>query len=156
MVERLECPDCQLQTVERRASNLPRYVKLRKVDGVHDTYVCRNSECKWTGGANDLAETEQTGPDYEHGTATNWTETKPDGGTMKQEKRQKQIEVSPSRGFGGDDEVVELQADDVEVVSDDGRGQTKHGTAVVPMSREQAERVRDEIDAALGVLVDGE
>lgn len=153
-MERLECPNCQLQAVERRASNLPRYVKLRKVDGLHDQYVCRNVECQWTGGVEDLAETEQTGPDYEHRPATDWAEKQTDGGTMQKQDQQKHIEVSPSRGFHGNDEVVELQTEEAFLMDEWNPAKPETHEMILPMNREQAERVRDEIDAALEVLAD--
>jgi hypothetical protein len=70
-MERVKCPDCGKKSVERRAPNRPGNVKLRQVDGIHDEFVCRNGDCKWTGDEEQLGEPWETEtPDEQP--ATEW------------------------------------------------------------------------------------
>ena len=66
-----KCPDCGKQSVEKRACLRPGNVKLRKVGGIHDEYVCRNSECKWTGEDEYIGEDTVRAPE-KHEKATDW------------------------------------------------------------------------------------
>ena len=68
---RVNCPACDKKSVERRAPNRPGNVKLRQVDGIHDEFVCRNPDCKWTGDEEQLGEPwdERT---MEGDSATDW------------------------------------------------------------------------------------
>lgn len=68
---------------------------------------------------------------------------------MKESKPETEVEASASRGFTGDEEIVELRAEDVIVPNDDRLPPGEAVDGLLTPTPEKAEQVRDEIDAAL-------